>query len=823
MLNFGQHAGDESINDPLPAEAPSALSDSSPNATAALYQPVTNAPSAVPPAPSDPSSESMYGRTSPPYTPESPLAAPFHSLQTQSSLDWQSFAGVQSSDSASGALAEQSRLSEPQGPPRPIPLSSTFHYSSIGSATAANRTEFVIAFGSSLPGTVDKDPTTKLTWSVQTVDENMDTSYLSRSAVVSEIMSVNHEDARACRPIELSQILSSYCGSVQPFVVAHHLSRHRILQWYASVAAVVGTRQIVPKIMCPAKRPCRVVTFNGSNSTCSICSHLIYLGSSVARSEVSDFIVCESCCYDISVRHRIVHQGSADSASDPSILTTPSNSVSNLLDLLLCPRAFIPAADNFADDNWHKAMDMWMRSLREVLPAKLPCSAVRPRHIVALENRVSNFRRRIPEPQYHFRVSGLDQSDVCEAMKQIFENRNKINLKLHDAQQGSIENSKLTVLFRHSEQTGQAAGMPANIHSDGITPVMYSILALEFSNPMKYAGSMWLPSCCIDGEVAPCGLFPRPFIPDPSPTEIALQRETVDRFLLLGRCIGIALRDRRVFMLPLSLAFADALCGTQLTLWDTCLGEIDLQENDGCSANRSVLHAIEHCHDVAVSMVFRGQTLSNQRIDVPISETSFGSPDDFAMRDISATIIVDDSGTMFVNVSKDVLQHVQELCKNDDPAYVTFSGEIPPGLSAFRAYKVQPANDHLISQLKVLDARADCAGPLPMHAQQLQYSVSIGVMRVYSSCDGAGDRYLRSLEVPQLTGFFSFSFNLHFSVVLLAKWYSDANRCCAQRHRRIRAPASVGGICAAFCQVAFVHVFGLVRICAAMDCLKCWV
>lgn len=794
VLIFGQNSGDESINDPLPVPEPSPLLEPAMNTVAAPQQ-MSHSNDSVPPfgggsilAPSyaaapaslfggvsvpafsggavsfgsfaplvgsgappsssasssdvhDEPSSPAYQPTSPPYTPVSPVFAPSLSPRTHAALNGLSLDDVPSSDNA---IAQGPRISEPQAPSRPTPLPSLFHYSSSGLSTAANRTEFVIAFGSSLPDEVEKkDYVPRLRWSVQAVGTFMDTPSMSRTAVVSEIMGVKHEAALACRPIELTRVLRSLDADAPPFVLAHCLERHHILQWYSEVAAVVGTRQIVPKILCPASRPCHIVTFTGARTTCSICSHLIYLGSSVARSAVTDFIVCEACCGDRSVRERLISAKSADSASNEA---RSSNPASDLLELLVCPRAFIPAADNFAEDSWHKAMDMWVRCLCDILPSGSFSSAYRPRHLVDLETRVSNFRKRVSEPQFYFRVSGLDQTNVCEAMKQIFESRTKINLKLYDAQQGSIEHSKLTVLFQHKERAGQAAGMPASIHSDGITPVMYSILALEFSNPRKYAASMWLPSCCIDGEVAPCGLFPRPFIPDPSPAEFQLQRETVDRFLLLGRCIGIALRDRRVFMLPLSLAFADALCGKQLTLWDACIGEINLQETDkdGYSANRSLLHAIEHLHDVAFGMIFSGQTLSNQRVDVTISETSFIPSDDCPICNVPATVTVDELGGIVVDVTAEVIQYVRQLLGSNDPAYVTFSGSLPFGLSVCRAYKVRPVDDTSASRIKVC---SHIEVSSPKHQKTQDFPVNMSVIRVRSNVNGAGDEYLRAVEV----------------------------------------------------------------------------
>jgi hypothetical protein len=306
------------------------------------------------------------------------------------------------------------------------------------------------------------------------------------------------------------------------------------------------------------------------------------------------------------------------------------------------------------------------------------------------------------------------------------------------------------VLFRHSVRAGQAAGMPANIHSDGITPVMYSILALELSNPQKNAAGMWLPSCFIDGDVSSCGLFPRPFIPDPSPSERRLQEQVVHRFLLLGRCIGIALRDRRVFMLPLSLAFADALCGKQLSIWDTCIGDIELQENDGFSASSAVLHAVEHRLDflTSFSMVYRGRDLSDQRVDVPVSASSFSSPAQCFMRDVSVLMTFEESGSVLVDVKKDVFDYVHQHRQNGDLVYVMFSGRLPPSFSCCRAYSVcpsSPAADSAAPRLKVcLDALVSSSQCVKAHA----HHVNMHIMRVFSSTDGAGVDYLKALEVP---------------------------------------------------------------------------
>jgi hypothetical protein len=301
--------------------------------------------------------------------------------------------------------------------------------------------------------------------------------------------------------------------------------------------------------------------------------------------------------------------------------------------------------------------------------------------------------------------------------------------------------------------------MPASIHSDGITPVMYSILALEFSNPKKFAAEMWLPCCCVDDNVASCGLFPRPFIPDASPTELKLQEETLERFLLLGRCIGIALRDRRVFMLPLSLAFADALCGKKLSLWDACLGEIDLQEDDGFSANRSVLHAIEHCLEFSTSfsMVYRGRDLSNRRCDVPISENSFFSAGLCSMCDVPVNFTCDAVGGICVNVTAEALQHVAGKCRDGDHAYVVFAGQLPLGLSRSRAYRVAPVEGCSSPRLTLCDVAAAAEQSAEPHA----FPVSMHVLRVYSSSQTAGDAYLRAVEVFLLSvdGFlFSLSF-----------------------------------------------------------------
>lgn len=670
--------------------------------------------------PYDPA-QPVYSPVSPAYAPVSPAYAP----------------SIPDSSEAAGRDSRQ-----PYVPTQPVYMPSPF---SGGATTAANRTEFVIVFGASLPDVVDSaDHLLKLRWSVQTVSSHMDSpSYpsLSRTEVVSELLAVKLDKVRGCMPAELTYIMSSYGDEIPPFVIAHSLKRHQVLSWYKSVADIVGTMEIVPKIICPSKKTCQITTFTGGKSSCSVCSQMIYCGSSVARSVVSDFCVCETCCRDPQVRSRLVNTEPETSSFSDALFS--SNGVSALLELILEPRSFLPAADNFAADSWHIAMDAWARLLHETVPSS-SCNSSRPRQLISLDGRVSNFRRRVPEPQFHFRVSGLDQANVCDAMKQIFEFKAKINLKLADARQASVEQSKLTVLFRHSDRAGQAAGMPANIHSDGITPVMYSILALEFSNPKKFATGMWLPSCFIDGDVAPCGLFPRPFIPTSSPSECQQQEGIVEQFLLLGRCIGIALRDRRVFMLPISLAFADSLCGKHLSLWDACLGEIDLQEDDGWSANRSVLHAIEHCLDVSTSfsMVYRGRTQSNERVDVPISASSFDLRDHCSLTGV-VSIAADGHDGMSVDASPEVLQHVLEVGSDGDPVYVIFLGQLPSGLSSLRAYRLNPVKDAEASRLRIVMEATSCK----TLAENQRFSVQMHVLRVYSSKDACGDEYLKALQV----------------------------------------------------------------------------
>ncbi len=659
-------------------------------------------------------------------------------------------ARVSSSDAS--RVAVQAFHVPPRFSGNPNPLSAG------GSSIASNRTEFVVAFGSSLPGKSDSGASvSKLRWSVELVRTFMDSPSLSRASVVSEILSVKIEDVRSCMPVELVGIMSHYGDGVSPFVIAHSLKRHQILSWYSSVAAVVGTRSIMPKLFCPAHRMCQITPCSSAKLVCSVCARMIYLGSSVAQSSANDFSVCEACCRNPTIQEQLASNAPRSLNSSSTGVPVSSNAACDLLELLLKPRSFLPAADNFSPDSWHLAMDIWMRLLRDVVPSSPSSSAVRPRHIITLQGRVSTFKRRVSEPQFHFRVSDLDQANVCEAMKQIFDSRTKINLKLADARQGSVDDSKLTVLFRHSAKAGQAAGMPASIHSDGITPVMYSILALEFSNPKKFAAEMWLPCCCVDDNVASCGLFPRPFIPDASPSERKLQEETLERFLLLGRCIGIALRDRRVFMLPLSLAFADALCGKKLSLWDACLGEIDLQEDDGFSANRSVLHAIEHCLEFATSfsMVYRGRDLSNQRCDVPISENSFFSAGLCSICDVPVNFTCDAVGGIYVNVTAEAVQHVADKCRDGDHAYVVFAGQLPLGLSRSRAYRVVPVAGCASPRLTLCDVAAAAEQASEPHT----FPVSMHVLRVYSNDQAAGDAYLRAVEVLCVDIFlFSLSF-----------------------------------------------------------------
>ena len=68
--------------------------------------------------------------------------------------------------------------------------------------------------------------------------------------------------------------------------------------------------------------------------------------------------------------------------------------------------------------------------------------------------------------------------------------------------------------------------------------------------------------------VQDCGLFPRPLM-----RGAVLEQNALNDFRLFGFCLGIALRDRRMFPVPLSVAFADALCGKRITLWDVMIGQ----------------------------------------------------------------------------------------------------------------------------------------------------------------------------------------------------------------------------------------------------------
>lgn len=133
---------------------------------------------------------------------------------------------------------------------------------------------------------------------------------------------------------------------------------------------------------------------------------------------------------------------------------------------------------------------------------------------------------------------------------------------------------------------------------DGVTPTFFADLAQEFIE----RDYMWLP-CCLTSSVQEnsetmspsietpqstptkspgvanrraraiktvqdCGLFPRPLM-----RGAVLEQNALNDFRLFGFCLGIALRDRRMFPVPLSVAFADALCGKRITLWDVMIGQ----------------------------------------------------------------------------------------------------------------------------------------------------------------------------------------------------------------------------------------------------------
>jgi hypothetical protein len=67
-----------------------------------------------------------------------------------------------------------------------------------------------------------------------------------------------------------------------------------------------------------------------------------------------------------------------------------------------------------------------------------------------------------------------------------------------------------------------------------------------------------------------CGLFPRPLLPNSSCGPAF--HNLLDDFRLFGFCVGLALRDHRKFPVCISVAFADAICGRRLTLWDVMIG-----------------------------------------------------------------------------------------------------------------------------------------------------------------------------------------------------------------------------------------------------------
>ncbi len=160
---------------------------------------------------------------------------------------------------------------------------------------------------------------------------------------------------------------------------------------------------------------------------------------------------------------------------------------------------------------------------------------------------------------------------------------------------------KLMVQFFILEDGREVTAFAADPDHDGVTPTFFAALAQAFIEREP----MWL-SCCflssnqesqesptettstpVSGEtpggsahtrsralksVHERGLFPRPLLPNVSRT-LAFEQNLLDDFRLFGFCVGIALRDHRKFPICISVAFADAICGKRLTLWDVMIGQ----------------------------------------------------------------------------------------------------------------------------------------------------------------------------------------------------------------------------------------------------------
>lgn len=155
---------------------------------------------------------------------------------------------------------------------------------------------------------------------------------------------------------------------------------------------------------------------------------------------------------------------------------------------------------------------------------------------------------------------------------------------------------KLMVQYFILEDGREVTAFAADPDHDGITPTFFAALAQAFIEREP----MWL-SCCflssnqesqesptetkgtaVSGGTPPRsralksvherGLFPRPLLPNVSRTPV-FEQNLLDDFRLFGFCVGIALRDHRKFPICISVAFADAICGKCLTLWDVMIGQ----------------------------------------------------------------------------------------------------------------------------------------------------------------------------------------------------------------------------------------------------------
>jgi hypothetical protein len=169
----------------------------------------------------------------------------------------------------------------------------------------------------------------------------------------------------------------------------------------------------------------------------------------------------------------------------------------------------------------------------------------------------------------------------------------------------------------------EVTAFAADADHDGATPIFFTALAQAFIE----LENMWLPCCLIDHSLsnpnsesresparspiefpspisphhpavssavgggkpsgsAPSrpsrasklvherGLFPRPLLPNSSCGPAF--HNLLDDFRLFGFCVGLALRDHRKFPVCISVAFADAICGRRLTLWDVMIGRFEL-------------------------------------------------------------------------------------------------------------------------------------------------------------------------------------------------------------------------------------------------------